>query len=131
VSFKKSNKTQNGSTLENKCYATIGRFFNKRQVLWIEYATEMENLEAIALFFIYHWHSTYSDDEKEINKKVSEFADFASQHNLPKIELLITNDLIPNAPKMKPQQAFVKNSKNTQFTGKMQPKRLEEMYNLQ
>jgi hypothetical protein len=49
----------------------------------------MENLEAITLFFIYHWHSTYSDDDKEINKQLNEFADFAFQHNLPKIELLI------------------------------------------
>ncbi|MDR0740897.1 MAG: hypothetical protein LBF34_04275 [Puniceicoccales bacterium] len=87
--FKKAKRKYNVSTLENKCYTTIGRFFSTRQVLWIEYAIEMENLEAVALFFIYHWHSTYSDNNKETDKKLNEFADFAFQHNLSKIELFI------------------------------------------
>ncbi|MDR2372317.1 MAG: hypothetical protein LBD60_04180 [Puniceicoccales bacterium] len=87
--FKKAKRKYNVSTLENKCYTTIGRFFSTRQVLWIEYAIEMENLEAIALFLIYRWHSTYSDNNKETDKKLNEFADFAFQHDLPKIELFI------------------------------------------
>jgi hypothetical protein len=87
--LKKSTRKYNVSTLENKCRTAINRFFSKRQILWIEYAIEMENLEAIALFFIYHWHLTYSDNNEEIDKKLNEFADFAFQYNFSEIELFI------------------------------------------
>jgi hypothetical protein len=87
--LKKSIKKYNISTLENKCYATIGRFFSNRQTLWIEYAIEMGNLEAVALFFTYHWHLTYSDDNEETNKKLNECTHFAFQRGMFDIALLI------------------------------------------
>ncbi|MDR2812479.1 MAG: hypothetical protein LBB05_01645 [Puniceicoccales bacterium] len=82
-------KENNVTTLENECYTTIGRFFNERQVLWIEYAIEKGSLDAVALFIIYHWHSTYSDDEEKTNKKLNDLVLLAFQCEQFKIETLL------------------------------------------
>jgi hypothetical protein len=87
--FEEAEKEHNVSKLENKCYASVGRFFQETQVLWIEYAVEMGNLEAIALLFFYHWHSTYSDNEEKDNKKLNEIADSDFHYGMPQIELFI------------------------------------------